>query len=70
MDFVNPKNIPPIATYRVMNSEGVIEDESQAPSGVTNEQIVEWYKNMLTGTLSLSRFRSPTERWLSVSQHT
>lgn len=49
MDFVVPKNIPPIATYRIMNADGVIEDESLAPEGVTNDQIIEWYKNMLTG---------------------
>ncbi|KAJ9494692.1 hypothetical protein H2202_009768 [Exophiala xenobiotica] len=48
MDFVVPQNMPPIATYRIMNSEGVIEDESHKPEGVTNEQVVGWYKGMLT----------------------
>lgn len=51
MHFVVPQNMPPIATYRIMNSEGVIEDESQKPEGVTNEQVVGWYKGMLTGML-------------------
>ena len=49
MNFVNPKNIPPIATFRIMNTHGVIEDESLANSGVTDEQVIEWYRNMLTG---------------------
>ncbi|KAK5707370.1 hypothetical protein LTR17_020766 [Elasticomyces elasticus] len=47
MDFVVPHHIPPIATYRVMNSQGLIEDESHAPKEVMHEQILEWYKNML-----------------------
>jgi len=65
MDFVVPQNMPPIATYRIMNSEGVIEDESQAPEGVTNEQVVGWYKSMLTGMLLIFSIRINTNRWCS-----
>ena len=49
MDFVVPQNIPPIATYRVMNSEGVLEDENDILQVVKHEQVLEWYKNMVFG---------------------
>lgn len=35
-------------TYRVMDSDGVVVDESRKPSGISNEEIVKWYRNMLT----------------------
>ncbi|EXJ79922.1 2-oxoisovalerate dehydrogenase E1 component, alpha subunit [Capronia epimyces CBS 606.96] len=47
MDFLNPKTLPPISTFRIMNNQGIIEDETQMPTDVTNEQIVEWYQNMV-----------------------
>lgn len=68
MDFVVPKNIPPIATYRIMNSDGVIEDEKLAPEGVTNDQIIEWYKNMLTGMLAGVDCPSYMTKFLTVHQ--
>lgn len=44
MDFLEPSSIPPLPTYHVMSSvEGKGLD-------FTNEQALEWYKNMLTGT--------------------
>jgi hypothetical protein len=49
MDFVIPSNYPIIPTYRVMNSDGVLEDETRARPNVSNEQALTWYKNMLTG---------------------
>lgn len=49
MDFVVPQNIPPIATYRIMDSEGDIEDENDLFSVVTHEEVCEWYKNMIFG---------------------
>ncbi|KIW34654.1 uncharacterized protein PV07_01421 [Cladophialophora immunda] len=48
MDFLVPKSLPPIATYRVMNAEGRVQDDARAPPDVTDEQVLEWYKNMLT----------------------
>ncbi|OAL39980.1 hypothetical protein AYO20_00893 [Fonsecaea nubica] len=48
MDFLVPQSLPPIATYRVMNAEGKVQDENRAPPDVADEQVLEWYKNMLT----------------------
>ncbi|KAL4940603.1 hypothetical protein BDV06DRAFT_223899 [Aspergillus oleicola] len=42
MDFLEPYSIPPLPTYRVMNS---LEDRQP---DVTDQQALEWYKNMLT----------------------
>ncbi len=53
MDFLVPSRLPPIPTYRVMNSDGVMEDKTRAPPNVTNEQVLTWYKNMLTGAWGL-----------------
>lgn len=36
-------------TYRVMDSDGIIVDESRAPTDVSDEEVISWYKNMLTG---------------------
>ncbi|KAF5008756.1 hypothetical protein FDECE_4993 [Fusarium decemcellulare] len=41
--------MPTIPTYRIMNAESVIEDESQVSSDVTPDRVLGWYKNMLTG---------------------
>lgn len=49
MDFLKPIEVPPIPTYHVMGSDGSIEDSSRGPPEVTDEQVLEWYKNMLTG---------------------
>ncbi|PTU24046.1 hypothetical protein P175DRAFT_017814 [Aspergillus ochraceoroseus IBT 24754] len=49
MSFVNPSNTPSIPTYRVMDSDGVLVDKSRKPPNVSNEQVLTWYKNMLTG---------------------
>ena len=53
MDFVVPWNMPPIATYRVMNRDGIVEDEDRVLEGVTDEQVLGWYKNMVFGTAVL-----------------
>ena len=47
MEFVDPKTIPPIATYSVMNAHGVFRDESRSFIDVSDEQVIEWYKNMV-----------------------
>lgn len=51
MDFVKPTSIPPIPTYRVMNSDGSIDDPDKELLDISEEQILTWYKNMLTGKL-------------------
>ncbi|KAL1853342.1 hypothetical protein Plec18170_005339 [Paecilomyces lecythidis] len=35
-------------TYRVMDSDGTIVDEKHAPTDVSDEEVLSWYKNMLT----------------------
>ncbi|KAE8166490.1 thiamine diphosphate-binding protein [Aspergillus tamarii] len=48
MTFINPSEMTNIPTYRVMDSDGVLLDKNRKPSGVSNEEILTWYKNMLT----------------------
>ena len=49
MDFLTPANLPPIATFRIMNSDGVKEGQNQRLSDVTDKQVLGWYRKMLTG---------------------
>jgi 2-oxoisovalerate dehydrogenase E1 component alpha subunit len=49
MEFLVPQNLPPIATYRVLDREGKMMDQTRPSPDVSEEQAVEWYKNMLTG---------------------
>lgn len=53
MDFLKPENLPPIATYRVMNLDGTLKDRTRASPNVSDEQALTWYRNMLTGTPDL-----------------
>ena len=48
--FEQPSTHPAMPTYRVMDSDGIIVDESRKPSDISYEEILKWYKNMLTGT--------------------
>ncbi|KAL2836404.1 thiamine diphosphate-binding protein [Aspergillus pseudoustus] len=48
MDFFEPSSVPPRPTYHVMDSSGNMADLSRKPLDVTNEQVHEWYENMLT----------------------
>ncbi|KAF6227968.1 hypothetical protein HO133_007696 [Letharia lupina] len=48
LSFEHPSTHPAMPTYRVMDSDGVVVDESRKPSGISNEEIVTWYRNMLT----------------------
>ena len=48
--FERPSTHPAMPTYRVMDSDGTIVDESRKPSDVSNEEVLTWYKDMLTGT--------------------
>ena len=52
MSFVVPSAHPAISTYRVMDSDGVIVDKSRGAPDVEGDEIVGWYKNMLSGTLT------------------
>ena len=49
MSFEQPSTRPAMPTYRVMDSDGVIVDKDRGPPDVGNEEILTWYKNMLTG---------------------
>jgi 2-oxoisovalerate dehydrogenase E1 component alpha subunit len=49
MDFLKPAEVTPIATYHVMDTHSSVADPSRAPPDVTDEQVLEWYKNMVTG---------------------
>lgn len=52
MSFINPSEHPAIPTYRVMDSDGVIVDKSRGAPDVKSEEVITWYKNMLTGMFS------------------
>lgn len=52
MTFVTPSDMPHIPTYRVMDSDGEMLDKSQErPVDVSDEEILTWYKNMMSGVL-------------------
>jgi 2-oxoisovalerate dehydrogenase E1 component alpha subunit len=55
MSFVVPSAHPAIPTYRVMDSDGVIVDKSRGAPDVEGEEVVRWYKNMLSGTSTVAR---------------
>lgn len=48
LSFEHPSTHPAMPTYRVMDSDGVVVDDSRKPSGISHEEIVKWYKNMVT----------------------
>ena len=48
--FEHPSTHAAIPTYRVMDSDGTIVDESRKPSDISDEEVLTWYKDMLTGT--------------------
>jgi hypothetical protein len=49
MSFINPLESASIPTYRVMDSDGVLVDKARGRPDVPNEEVLTWYKNMLTG---------------------
>lgn len=49
MAFLNPSESSHIPTYRVMDSDGVLVDKDRKPLNLSNEEILTWYKNMLSG---------------------
>ncbi len=58
LSFVHPDTLPAMPTYRVMDSDGVIVDKSRKPTEISNEEIITWYKNMLTGQPTLGNWRT------------
>lgn len=48
MTFVDPFEKAVIPSFRVMNGDGVIETHAEHLGDLTNEQIITWYKNMIT----------------------
>lgn len=50
MAFMKPSDMPYIPTYRVMDSDGVlVGKDKERPVNVSDEEILTWYKNMLSG---------------------
>jgi hypothetical protein len=49
MSFLKASDLPAIPTYRVMDSNGELVDGTRRPPDVTDEEVLTWYKNMLTG---------------------
>ncbi|BDD56719.1 hypothetical protein MPDQ_000144 [Monascus purpureus] len=48
MSFVKPADMPAIPTYRVMDSDGVVVDKNRLPLDIPDQEVITWYKNMLT----------------------
>ena len=36
-------------TYRIMDSDGTVIDKDQKPLDLGHEEVLKWYKDMLTG---------------------
>lgn len=52
MAFITPADLPHIPTYRVMDSDGELLDKSrERPVDASDEEILTWYKNMMSGML-------------------
>ncbi|KAF7716026.1 Dehydrogenase, E1 component domain-containing protein [Penicillium ucsense] len=48
MSFLKASDLPAIPTYRVIDSDGELVDNSRAPPDVSDEEVLTWYKNMLS----------------------
>ncbi|KAI9682416.1 MAG: hypothetical protein M1817_000470 [Caeruleum heppii] len=48
LSFERPSTHPAIPTYRIMDSDGVIVDQSRAPTDVSDEEALQLYRDMLT----------------------
>ena len=53
LSFEQPSTHSAIPTYRVMDSEGVIVDKAWKQSDYGDDEVLTWYKNMLTGTVPI-----------------
>lgn len=69
MAFSKPSSLPAMPTYRVMDSDGVIVDTKHEPSDVSTEEVITWYKNMLTGMSSLLALPRSTLLTMGKSQY-
>ena len=49
LSFERPSTHSAIPTYRVMDSDGVIVDKARTPADNTEDEVLMWYRNMLTG---------------------
>jgi 2-oxoisovalerate dehydrogenase E1 component alpha subunit len=50
MSFLKASDLPAIPTYRVMDSDGELVDKTRPAPDVTDEEVLTWYKNMLSGS--------------------
>ncbi|KAK2761603.1 hypothetical protein FQN54_001431 [Arachnomyces sp. PD_36] len=48
INFAKASDHAAIPTYRVIDSDGVIADPNRGPLDVKDEEVIKWYKNMLT----------------------
>ncbi|PGH27763.1 hypothetical protein AJ80_00551 [Polytolypa hystricis UAMH7299] len=48
MSFVTPSANTAIPTYRVVDSDGIIVDKTRGALDVKDEEVISWYKNMVT----------------------
>ncbi|KAJ9614175.1 hypothetical protein H2200_002311 [Cladophialophora chaetospira] len=48
MRFQNPAEETAMPTYRIMDADGNIVDNTRDPQSASDEEIVRWYRNMLT----------------------
>jgi len=68
LQFERPSERAAIPTYRVMDSDGVVVDQNWSSSDLSPEQILTWYRDMLTGTTSRACFRK-RPLLIDASQH-
>ena len=52
LSFERPSTHSTIPTYRVMDSDGVVVDKARTLAAVSDEEVLTWYKNMVTGAFS------------------
>ncbi|KAJ5595003.1 uncharacterized protein N7459_001211 [Penicillium hispanicum] len=48
MSFLKASDLPAIPTYRVIDADGELVDKARGPPEVSDEEVLTWYKNMLT----------------------
>lgn len=54
LEFLTPSSLKTIPSYHVMSTEGTLQDPTRPEPDVTDEQVLTWYKNMLTGGSKIS----------------
>lgn len=52
LSFERPSTHSAIPTYRVIDSDGIVVDKTRNQLDTSNEEILRWYQNMLSGTTS------------------